>query len=244
MCSTIGVRWKATVPIQISQHGAVEHDPVPGKDLRLAVERHMLAEFGDRHLRQQRFGRDAAVDQVCGRRRLDHSCTAFRTGVAGPHGLDDAILGRRHVKAAGAVFSDPDHLAASARACEGHRFDDLDDARQMGRKGAGGAAASLACRRASGAARAIFGAFLRLGDRDFDIFQNELQLVGIELLRALAEPRTLVFLHEQLKALDELLRGSQFALDVKACGELVVGANPFGLQQRALSFEQGAQISG
>ena len=99
------------------------------------------------------------------------------------------------------------------------------DARQMGRKGAGGATGSLACRRASGAARAIFLAFLRFGDRDLDIFQDELQLVGIELLRALAEPRTLVFLHEQLKALDELLRRSQFALDVKACGEFVVGAN-------------------
>ena len=36
----------------VGQHGAVKHDPVPGEDLRLAVERHMLAELGDRHLRQ------------------------------------------------------------------------------------------------------------------------------------------------------------------------------------------------
>jgi hypothetical protein len=145
-------------------------------------------------------------------------------------------LRRRHVKAAGAVFSDPDHLAAAARACEACRLNHALDARQMGRKGAGGAAGSLACRRASRAARTIFLAFLRLGDRDLNIFQDELQLVGIELLRAPAEPRTLVFFHKQLKALDELLRCSQFALDMKASGEFVVGATAFLLRPFAFSI--------
>ena len=57
-------------PHPVGQNGAVEHDPVPREDLRLAVERHMLAEFGDRQQRQQRLGRNAALDQMSGRRRL------------------------------------------------------------------------------------------------------------------------------------------------------------------------------
>ena len=83
------------------------------EDLRLAVERHVLAELRDSHLRQQRLGRHAALDQMRGRRRLGDARAALRTGVAGPHGLDDAILRGRHVETAGAVLADPNHLAAA-----------------------------------------------------------------------------------------------------------------------------------
>ena len=205
----------------IGQNGAVEHDAVPREDLRLAVERHVLAELRDRHLRQQRLGRDAALDQMRGRRRLGDARAALRTGVAGPHGLDDAILRRRHVEAAGAVLADPNHLAAAAGTCEALWLDHALDARQMCGKGARGAAGSFARRRAPRAARAIVLALLDFGDRDLDVFQNELQLIGIELLRALAEARAFVFLDEQLETFDRLLRCSQLALDVKARGELV-----------------------
>ena len=87
------------------------------------------------------------------------------------------------------------------------------------------------------------------GDRDLDIFQNELQLVGTEFLRALAEPCAFVLFDEQLEAFDRLLGRGQFALHVKASGELVlgapmfaIGADVFGLEHGALSFEQRAQI--
>ena len=43
---------------------------MPREDLRLAVERHVLAELRDRDLRQQRLGRHAALDQMNRRRRL------------------------------------------------------------------------------------------------------------------------------------------------------------------------------
>ena len=86
-------------PHPVGQHRTVELDPVPRENLRLPIERHMLAELGDLHLRQQRLGRGAALDQMSGRRRLGHARAAFRAGIAGTHGLDDAILGGRHVKA-------------------------------------------------------------------------------------------------------------------------------------------------
>jgi hypothetical protein len=66
----------------IGQNGAVEHDPVAREDLRLAVERHVLAELGDRHLRQQRLGGDAALDQMR-TEPVFHFCSRFSQGNAG-----------------------------------------------------------------------------------------------------------------------------------------------------------------
>ena len=68
---------KGRRPHPIGQNGAVEHDPVAREDLRLAVERHVLAELRDRHLRQQRLGRDAALDQMRGRPRLGDARAAL-----------------------------------------------------------------------------------------------------------------------------------------------------------------------
>ena len=94
----------------------------------------------------------------------------------------------------------------------------------MSRKGARGAAGSLPRDRASRAARALVLALFCFGDRDLDIFENELQLVGIELLRTLAEPRAFIFLDEKLKAFDRLLGCGQLALDVNARGKFMLGA--------------------
>ncbi len=177
-----------------------------------------------------------------GRRRLGDARAALWTGVAGPHGLDDAILRGRHVEAAGAVLADPNHQAAAAGTGETRGLDHALDAPQMGGKGARGAAGSLPRRRTSGAARAIILTFLNFGDRDLNIFQNELQLIRIELLRTLAEPRAFIFLDEQLQTLDRLLRRRELALDVKARDEFVLGADAFGFKHGALRFEQCAQI--
>jgi hypothetical protein len=93
-------------------------------------------------------------------------------------------------EAAGAILADPNHQAAAAGAREALWLDHALDARQMGGKGARGAASSLPGRRAAGAARAIILAFLDFGDCDLDVFQNELQLIGIEFLRTLARARS------------------------------------------------------
>ncbi len=212
------------------------------EDLRLTVERHVLAELGDRHLRQQRLGGDAALDQMRGSRRLGDARASFRTGVARPHGLYDAILRRRHVEAARAVLADPNHQAAATGTGEARRLDHALDARQMSRKSARGAAGALPGRRAPRAARAIVLALLDFGDRDLDIFQHELQLIGIELLRTLAEARAFIFLDEQLQTFDRLFRRCELALGVKARGELMISADALGFEHGALSFEQCAQL--
>jgi hypothetical protein len=77
----------------------------------------------------------------------------------------------------------------------------------MGGESARGAAraAPISGRLAALAGADIF-ALLHFGDGDLDIFQHELQLLGIELLRALAEPGALVCLQKQLETLDRFLR--------------------------------------
>ena len=44
----------------VGQRRAVERDPLPGEDLRLAIKRKVVGVFGDQHLRDRRFGRQAA----------------------------------------------------------------------------------------------------------------------------------------------------------------------------------------
>ena len=184
-----------------------------------------------------------------GRRGLDDARIAFRTGVARPHGVDDAIVRGRHVEAAGAVLADPNHQAAAAGTGKARGLDHALDARQMSGKGARGAAGSLPRLGASRTARAIVLAFRCFSDRDLNIFQNELQLIGIEFLRTLAEARAFIFLDQQLQTFDRLLRRRKFALDVKArdtfifCAvQLMIGADAFGFEHGALRFEHCAQI--
>jgi hypothetical protein len=188
----------------VRQNGAIDEDAMPGQNLRLTIERHVLAELGNRHLRQQRLGGDATLHQMGGRRRLAHAGASCRAGVARPHRLDHAILGRRHVEASGAILADPDHLAAAARTLEALGFDHLLNARQVRGKGAGGAAGPATRRCRAGAARTIVLALLDFDDGDLDVFEHQLHLIGIELLRAFAEACTLVLLHEQFETVDDL----------------------------------------
>ena len=155
----------------------------------------MFAELGDRHLRQQRLGRNAALHQMRGRGRLAHAGAAAGAGVAGPHGLDDAVLGRRHVETAGTILADPairPHPHGQSR-ISGSTTCSM-RGRWAGKRGRRGSICGpgRTCRRDA----PVRSPFLDFGDRDLDLFQNKLHLVGIELLRALAETRTLVLLHE------------------------------------------------
>jgi hypothetical protein len=50
----------------VGQGGAVELDALPGVDLRLAVERQMIGILPDDDMRDQPFGRQAALDQPLG----------------------------------------------------------------------------------------------------------------------------------------------------------------------------------
>jgi hypothetical protein len=78
--------------------------------------------------------RQAALDQVRRRRRLEDARPALWAGVAGADRDQHAILRRHDVEPVRAVLADPDHLAAAAGAEPRLRFDDPLDARQVGRQ--------------------------------------------------------------------------------------------------------------
>ena len=176
--------------------------------------------------------------------RLAHAGASCRAGVAPSHRLDHAILGRRHVEASGAILADPDHLAAAAGTLEALGFDHLLNARQVRGKGAGGAAGPAARRCRAGAARTIVLALLDFGDGDLHVFEHQLHLIGIELLRAFAEACALVLLHEQFETVDDLFGRSQFVLDMKARRAFVISATTLGFEHRFLRAEERSQIGG
>src|SRR3974390_3485026 len=92
--------------------------------------------------------------------------------------------------------------------------------------------------RRAGAARTIVLALLDFGDGNLDVFENQLHLIGIELLRAFAETCALVLLHEQFEAFDGLFGRTQFALDMKARRAFIVSATTLGFNYRFLRAEE------
>ncbi|MHC2295690.1 hypothetical protein ACVIJW_011626 [Bradyrhizobium barranii subsp. barranii] len=123
-------------------------------------------------------------------------------------------------------------------------FDHLLDARQVRGKGTGSAPGPAAGRRRAGAARTIVLAFLDFGDGNLDVLENQLHLIGIELLRAFTETCALVLLHEQFEAFDALFGRSQFTLDMKARRAFIVCATTLGFNHRFLRAEERAHIGG
>ena len=57
----------------IAQRGTIQCDALAGEDLRLTIQRQMVAVLADEHMRQQRLGRHATVNGTLRRRRLYHA---------------------------------------------------------------------------------------------------------------------------------------------------------------------------
>ena len=168
----------------VAEGRPIEPDPLPGIDVRLPIERQMVAEFGDDDLGDQRLGRQAAGHDVLGRMRLRDRRRAAPAGVFRPPGDEHAQLRRDQVEPLRDVLADLGHLAAAAGAKGAVRLDDPLHPRQMG-----GQLATIAVAGRSAAGRFAldggFGLFLRgienaLGD--LDILQRQVALVGAQLL--------------------------------------------------------------
>ena len=112
------------------KRGAVQVHARAGVDLRLTVQRKMIAVLGNEHLGQRPLGRQSAGDEVRRRGGLDHAGLAGAAGVLRAHRDDDPQLRRHDVQPLGAVLADADHLAAPAGALRAVRFDDVFDAFQ------------------------------------------------------------------------------------------------------------------
>ncbi len=115
----------------IGQHRAAQVDPGPGIDLRLTVERQVVGILGDQHMGEQRLGGQCAFEQVCGCRGLHNGAGASAAGIFRPNGHDNPELSGGDVEPLTAVFPDPSHLPAAARAKRAFGLEDALEARQF-----------------------------------------------------------------------------------------------------------------
>ena len=174
---------------------AREIDAMTGKDLRLPIERRMIAIFADQHLGEQRRRCQAAGDYPLRSRRLHHSL-AGPAGVFGTSGADHAQLRRNPIQHLAHALSD--HMQGPATAGASHVIDIEPHmlARQM-----------IGQRFAMGRS---FGLLLLdprtvlffTGDIAVQIFKPERELIGIEALGAAAELRALQLLDDRFEALN------------------------------------------
>jgi hypothetical protein len=100
----------------VGQGRAIELDALAGIDLRLAVKRQMVGVLGDDHLRHQRLGRQAALDQPLRRRHLGDLALAGAAGILEPPRDDHLELRRHHVQPLRGVLADADLQPAAAGA--------------------------------------------------------------------------------------------------------------------------------
>jgi hypothetical protein len=157
----------------------------------------MVGVFGDDNRRDQRLGRDAAFDQMFGRRSLRHLALAIAAGVFGPARDNDLEARRDHVEPFRDVLADldPNPVAAGA-ALVGDVDDDLLARQMSGQRAAIDLA--LARRGRPGWFVLALGFRLRLagGYRLLDVLQHERELVRIELFRSRAEAMALKLLDD------------------------------------------------
>lgn len=106
-------------------------DALPGVDLSLPVKRQVVGVLGDQHLRDQRLGRDAALDDARRRRSLDHRALARTAAIARPPRDQHAEGGPHHIEPFGPILAHRVERAAAARAGLALDIDDLLDPFQM-----------------------------------------------------------------------------------------------------------------
>jgi hypothetical protein len=96
----------------------------------------MIAELGDDHLRNGRFGRQSARHDMLRRVRLNDRARAAAASIFWTTCDQHAPLRRDHVETLADVFADLRHRAAAAGTQRARRLDDPLHPRQMRRKAA------------------------------------------------------------------------------------------------------------
>ena len=184
-----GLEMEAGPAGPIAQCRPIQLDALASIDLGLPVERQMVAELGDDHLRDQRLGRQAARHHMLGRMGLHHRARAATASVFRAARDQHAPLRRDHVQPFAHVLADLRHLAATARAQRAFGLDDPLHPRQMGRQ-----VAAIAPARTGRAVRTALdnplGFFLRGIEhalRDLHVFERQVVLIGMQLLGLGAE---------------------------------------------------------
>jgi hypothetical protein len=148
-------------------------------DLGLPIERQMIGIFGDQHMGYGRFRRQACLDQPCWSRGLNDAVGASTACIFGTTGDDDAELRRDDVQPLRDILANAMQATAAA-ADQAFRLDDLFDTGKMLRKRAAIGRAGLGDSVPSLRGCLLFGMDNCHGR--FQVFQRQIELVGISLL--------------------------------------------------------------
>jgi len=204
----------------VAERAAVQVDPLPPEDLGLAVKRQVVTELRDDDPGDEEFRGQPSGHDMFRRMRLHNGLRAAAAGIPGPPRDQHLELRGDHVQPFGHVFPDPGHFAATTGAeCAG-RLDHAFDARQM-RWQISTVALGLARWFPARPLHRRFGLFLcRLEHAlsKFGIFQGQVELVGRELLGALAEFLALRRMQDILQPPVGLLRLGQRRLNLSEAG--------------------------
>jgi hypothetical protein len=222
----------------VRQGGAVKRDALARIDLRLAIERGVVGIFGDQHMRHQRLGRNAVLDQPLRCRRLGHFACAGAAGVFGTARNDHLQLHRDDIEPFGDILANPVLEPAAARAGLVLDVDDDLFARQMRRQCAAidlpSACGGLLLRRRT----VVLRRSLRCRERLLHIFQPQRQLVRIEPLGAATEAVALQFLDDRHQPLNLMIALSRLLARRR---ELLGMPRPLGQKQSAQRLRIGGE---
>ena len=230
-----------------------------GKDLRLAIERQMIAVLGHQHLGQQSLGCHAAGQRPLGRRRLHYGALATAAPITRTADYLDLVERGNDVEHLGDVLADHMHRTAAVRAALVFDIDHHLDPRQMRRQGAAVAQRRLALAgRLSVGRRFQIDCGLRRAERLSDLLQCELQLIRVELFRARPVAAAHQLLDDQLQFLDlgigsVALRPERLTLDAQLlycavlrfqhrCQRREPRLEQGGILQRLVSLKEHAAI--
>jgi hypothetical protein len=194
-----------------SERGAVEIDAFAGIDLRLPVQRRVIAILRHQHMRKQPGSGVGSRNRPGRRGRFDHRLTAAAAELR-PHMADDLEALGHILEDFGDIFAELAQRASTTGAAARLRAMRLDLARQMFRQGATGRLFRLLLRRQM--ERQWRGYFL-FPARCLQLFKLQLQLRDLpdELLALRSEEHPLELIEQQLEVSDLAgTRGKLFVL--------------------------------
>src|ERR1700733_15267650 len=195
------------------QRRALNLNSLASVDLRLAIERQMIAELRDQHVGQQPWSGKTAFDRTRRRRCFNHAVAPV-AGELRPHMANDLEAIRDVLQLLGDIFAELAQLAAAvgtrvAVKSVRHHF-----AREMFRQRlAPGSCLRFLCR-----GHAFHSGF-HLGLRGLHLLPMEFKLFELknDLLALDAEHPALQLLDDQLQMLDLLTAGTQFLILLGEC---------------------------
>ncbi len=154
--------------------------------------------LGIDHMRDESLGGQSPLDQSFGRGVLEDDAMTGAAGQFGPAGHNHSVLNRNDVEPLTLIAANLNEIALAGRATGVSRQQGFDDARQMLRQLATIGPALGSSLLAGSAISAILGCF-ESRDGFFDVLQNKLKLISVQLFRRSTELRIFRKLEQPLE---------------------------------------------